>query len=138
MASRRSAGGHGLRALRALDARATKAGPSGVSARGVLEAALTFGRACARARPGGPAELRGKACSVGGEIVFARSAGASIGCARLSSMNLHQKLLGIPFVYDRVRPLVIGGLDCGVFYAGPARGPDDARCVSAGAEGRIS
>src|SRR3954470_15225895 len=27
------------------------------------------------------------------------------------AMSLYQRLLGIPFVYDRVRPFVVGGID---------------------------
>lgn len=40
-------------------------------------------------------------------------------------MNLHQKLLGLPFVYDRVRPLVIGGHDISPFYEALELGSDD-------------
>lgn len=31
-------------------------------------------------------------------------------------MNLYQRLLGTPFVYNRVRPLVVGGIDMSPFY----------------------
>lgn len=31
-------------------------------------------------------------------------------------MSLHQKLLGMPFVYNHVRPLVVGGIDMGPIY----------------------
>lgn len=31
-------------------------------------------------------------------------------------MNLFQKFIGIPFVYDRIRPFVVGGIDMRPFY----------------------
>jgi SAM-dependent methyltransferase len=31
-------------------------------------------------------------------------------------MNLYQRVLGTPFVYNRVRPLVVGGIDMSPFY----------------------
>ncbi len=44
-------------------------------------------------------------------------------------MSLHQRIyqrvLGHPFVYDHVRPLVVGGLDYSAYYAGLGVRPDD-------------
>lgn len=40
-------------------------------------------------------------------------------------MSLHQKVLGIPFVYNRVRPMVIGGLDMSPVYDRLEVTPDD-------------
>ena len=31
-------------------------------------------------------------------------------------MNLYQRVLGTPFVYNHVRPLVVGGIDWTPFY----------------------
>ncbi|HEY3494516.1 MAG TPA: class I SAM-dependent methyltransferase [Polyangiaceae bacterium] len=40
-------------------------------------------------------------------------------------MNLHQKILGHPFVYDKVRPWVVGGIDMGPVYGRLEVTPDD-------------
>lgn len=39
--------------------------------------------------------------------------------------NLYQKLLGTPFVYDRVRPFVVGGIDMSPVYSELESRPDD-------------
>jgi SAM-dependent methyltransferase len=39
-------------------------------------------------------------------------------------VNLYQRILGTPFVYDYVRPLAIGGLDMSPFYRRVAAGSD--------------
>jgi SAM-dependent methyltransferase len=39
--------------------------------------------------------------------------------------RIYQRVLGHPFVYDRVRPLVIGGLDYSTYYAGLGVSADD-------------
>lgn len=40
-------------------------------------------------------------------------------------MSLYQKILGAPFVYNRVRPLVVGGIDMAPLYARLAARPGD-------------
>lgn len=40
-------------------------------------------------------------------------------------MQLHQKILGIPFVYNTVRPFVVGGIDMGPVYGRLALEPSD-------------
>ncbi len=40
-------------------------------------------------------------------------------------MSVYQRLLGLPFVFERVRPLVVGGVDMSPGYANLAAGPDD-------------
>jgi len=40
-------------------------------------------------------------------------------------MNLYQRVLGTPFVYNHVRPLVVGGIDWSPFYARVEATPDD-------------
>jgi SAM-dependent methyltransferase len=40
-------------------------------------------------------------------------------------MSLYQRLLGHPFVYDRIRPLVVGGIDWSPLYRNLDAGPDD-------------
>lgn len=40
-------------------------------------------------------------------------------------MSLYQRLLGHPFVYDRIRPLVVGGIDWSPLYRNLDSGPDD-------------
>jgi SAM-dependent methyltransferase len=39
-------------------------------------------------------------------------------------LNLYQKLLGTPFVYNRVRPLAVGGIDMSPFYRRIQAAPD--------------
>jgi SAM-dependent methyltransferase len=39
-------------------------------------------------------------------------------------MNLYQRVLGNPFVYNHVRPLAVGGLDLSPFYRGLSTGAD--------------
>jgi SAM-dependent methyltransferase len=41
-------------------------------------------------------------------------------------VSLYQKILGIPFVYDRVRPWVLGGIDLTRLYELLEIGPNDA------------
>lgn len=40
-------------------------------------------------------------------------------------MSLYQRLLGHPFVYNRIRPLVVGGIDWSPLYANLQSGPAD-------------
>lgn len=40
-------------------------------------------------------------------------------------MSLYQRVLGTPFVYNHVRPLVVGGIDWSPFYARVEGKPDD-------------
>lgn len=40
-------------------------------------------------------------------------------------MNLYQRVLGTPFVYNHVRPLVVGGIDWSPFYARVESTSDD-------------
>ena len=40
-------------------------------------------------------------------------------------MSLYQRLLGNPFVYNHVRPFVVGGVDNSTSYAALDAGPDD-------------
>lgn len=40
-------------------------------------------------------------------------------------MSLYQRLLGHPFVYDRIRPWVVGGIDWAPLYQNLAAGADD-------------
>jgi SAM-dependent methyltransferase len=40
-------------------------------------------------------------------------------------MKLYQRILGHPFVYDRIRPLVIGGIDWSPLYRNLGAGPGD-------------
>jgi SAM-dependent methyltransferase len=40
-------------------------------------------------------------------------------------MSLYKRILGHPFVYDRVRPLVVGGIDWSPLYRNLEAGPDD-------------
>jgi 2-polyprenyl-3-methyl-5-hydroxy-6-metoxy-1,4-benzoquinol methylase len=40
-------------------------------------------------------------------------------------MKLYQRILGHPFVYDRIRPLVVGGIDWSPLYRNLDTGPDD-------------
>jgi SAM-dependent methyltransferase len=40
-------------------------------------------------------------------------------------MNLYQRLLGTPFVYDRIRPLIVGGIDMSPVYGRLEARPDD-------------
>lgn len=40
-------------------------------------------------------------------------------------MSLYQRLLGHPFVYDRIRPFVVGGIDWSPLYNNLEAGPDD-------------
>lgn len=40
-------------------------------------------------------------------------------------MSLYQRLLGHPFVYDRIRPLVVGGIDWAPLYRNLAAGAED-------------
>lgn len=40
-------------------------------------------------------------------------------------MSLYQRVLGHPFVYNRIRPLVVGGIDWSPLYRNLASGPDD-------------
>jgi SAM-dependent methyltransferase len=40
-------------------------------------------------------------------------------------MNPYQRLLGTPFVYNQVRPLVVGGIDMSPFYDRVEATPDD-------------
>jgi SAM-dependent methyltransferase len=40
-------------------------------------------------------------------------------------MNLYQRILGHPFIYDRVRPLVVGGIDLSPLYRNLDAGPSD-------------
>lgn len=40
-------------------------------------------------------------------------------------MSLYQRVLGIPFVYDKVRPFVVGGIDMSPVYAALDCGPGD-------------
>jgi 2-polyprenyl-3-methyl-5-hydroxy-6-metoxy-1,4-benzoquinol methylase len=40
-------------------------------------------------------------------------------------MTLYQRILGHPFVYDRVRPLVVGGIDWSPLYRNLDVGPSD-------------
>jgi SAM-dependent methyltransferase len=41
------------------------------------------------------------------------------------SMSVYQKILGTPFVYNRVRPMVIGGIDMGPLYTRLGARPGD-------------
>jgi SAM-dependent methyltransferase len=40
-------------------------------------------------------------------------------------MSLYQRLLGIPFVYDRVRPFVVGGIDMSPLFRNLGAQPND-------------
>lgn len=40
-------------------------------------------------------------------------------------MKLYQRILGHPFVYDRIRPLVVGGIDWSPLYRNLDAGPED-------------
>jgi SAM-dependent methyltransferase len=40
-------------------------------------------------------------------------------------MSFYQRLLGHPFVYDRIRPLVVGGIDWSPLYRNLEAGPGD-------------
>ncbi|MEO8902268.1 MAG: class I SAM-dependent methyltransferase [Polyangiaceae bacterium] len=40
-------------------------------------------------------------------------------------MNLYQRALGTPFVYNRIRPLVVGGIDMSPFYDRVQATPED-------------
>jgi SAM-dependent methyltransferase len=40
-------------------------------------------------------------------------------------MNLYQRVLGTPFVYNHVRPMAVGGIDMTPFYDRVNAGPDD-------------
>jgi SAM-dependent methyltransferase len=40
-------------------------------------------------------------------------------------MSLYDRVLGIPFVYNHVRPLVVGGIDMSASFANLEVGPDD-------------
>jgi SAM-dependent methyltransferase len=40
-------------------------------------------------------------------------------------MSLYQRILGIPFVYEKIRPLVVGGIDMSPSYANLQAGPGD-------------
>lgn len=40
-------------------------------------------------------------------------------------MSLYNRILGHPFVYDRVRPFVVGGVDWSPLYRNLEAGPDD-------------
>jgi len=40
-------------------------------------------------------------------------------------MSLYQRVLGHPFVYDRIRPLVVGGIDWSPLYRNLDAGPGD-------------
>lgn len=40
-------------------------------------------------------------------------------------MSFYQSLLGHPFVYDRIRPFVVGGIDWSPLYHNLEAGPDD-------------
>jgi SAM-dependent methyltransferase len=40
-------------------------------------------------------------------------------------MSIYQRLLGHPFVYNRVRPFVVGGIDWSPLYRNLDAGPDD-------------
>ena len=40
-------------------------------------------------------------------------------------MSLYDRILGIPFVYTRIRPLVVGGIDMSASYENLAVEPDD-------------
>ncbi len=40
-------------------------------------------------------------------------------------MALYQRLLGLPFVYDRIRPFVVGGIDWTPLYRNLGAGPED-------------
>jgi SAM-dependent methyltransferase len=40
-------------------------------------------------------------------------------------MNLYQRLLGTPFVYEHVRPIAVGGIDMTSFFARVDAGADD-------------
>jgi SAM-dependent methyltransferase len=40
-------------------------------------------------------------------------------------MSLYQRLLGHPFVYNRIRPMVVGGIDWSPLYRNLDAGPDD-------------
>lgn len=40
-------------------------------------------------------------------------------------MSFYQRLLGHPFVYDRIRPLVVGGIDWSPLYRNLESGPND-------------
>ena len=40
-------------------------------------------------------------------------------------MSLYQRLLGHPFVYDRIRPFVVGGIDWSPLYNNLEAGPED-------------
>jgi SAM-dependent methyltransferase len=40
-------------------------------------------------------------------------------------MSIYQRLLGHPFVYNRIRPLVVGGIDWAPLYRNLDAGPDD-------------
>lgn len=40
-------------------------------------------------------------------------------------MNLYQRLLGTPFVYNHVRPMAVGGIDMSPFYDRVEAKPDD-------------
>jgi SAM-dependent methyltransferase len=40
-------------------------------------------------------------------------------------MSLYNRILGHPFVYDYIRPLVVGGIDMSPIYGSLSSGPDD-------------
>jgi SAM-dependent methyltransferase len=40
-------------------------------------------------------------------------------------MSLYQRILGHPFVYDHIRPFVVGGVDLSPVYGSLESGPDD-------------
>jgi SAM-dependent methyltransferase len=40
-------------------------------------------------------------------------------------MSLYDRILGHPFVYDRIRPFVVGGIDWSPLYRNLGLGPDD-------------
>jgi SAM-dependent methyltransferase len=43
----------------------------------------------------------------------------------LTPVGLYQRILGHPFVYERIRPLVVGGIDMSAVYARLGAGPKD-------------
>ena len=42
-----------------------------------------------------------------------------------TGLSLYDRILGLPFVYTRIRPLVVGGVDMTPSYENLAVGPDD-------------
>lgn len=43
----------------------------------------------------------------------------------MAAMNLYQRVLGTPFVYNHVRPMAVGGIDMTPFYDRVSAGPSD-------------